>query len=259
MYRKRWLIVLQVFILSFCLIPAQAQNQQLPRPQNLTVRDNTLSWNAVTNASGYQVRWRARNRGQWNNASVMPGMTSYKFTTLDFDVPYAVGVRALAASVPGYSNSRWRTAATRMRVLKATATATATATSASVARAKLPAPDNFDKTSENAVRWDAVADAARYQLQVTGEEGTVGIDIARSQRAHTVVGLIDGKTYLVRIRALGNRSTHQRNGRWSGYVQLRPGSGVTVPSRRRAASIAESGRSASMTWLTPKALSYSSP
>ena len=60
MCRNRWLILLQVFILSFCLIPAQAQNQQLPRPQNPTVRDNTLSWNAVTNASGYQVRWRAQ-------------------------------------------------------------------------------------------------------------------------------------------------------------------------------------------------------
>ena len=154
MPRKVTHLVLIAIMLLLSLPAVQAQNRRLPAPRNLAVNGDTLTWNAVTNASGYQVRYRARNRGRWRNASVMPGMLKYKFTGLAFDVPYTVAVRALAR--PGYRNSGWRTASTRMRVLRPTATARAVPVA-------LDAPSGF-YCRVRQVCFDAVAYAKDYQL-----------------------------------------------------------------------------------------------
>ena len=52
MPRKVIHLALIALILLLALPIAQAQNRRLPAPRNLAINGDTLSWNAVTNASG---------------------------------------------------------------------------------------------------------------------------------------------------------------------------------------------------------------
>jgi len=223
-------------MLSSALIPAQAQ-QRLPRPINLRVNGDTLSWDAVTNASGYHVRWRAPNRRAWRLAPVSPGMTSYRFVELDYDVDYTVEVRALAAAVEGYRASRWKQLPDAVRLSAPTVTATATAsptatappsptatpipTATKVRLATLPRPRGFYNTEGSTFVWNQLNGASAYEIswRQPGKRWRKKI-IGKSQLFYTIRGLKPAVEYEVKLRGLADGLVFKRTGRWTGILTL---------------------------------------
>ena len=70
--------LLLLVLASFSIIQAQ---DRLDRPTNLQFSNDTLSWDAVDNAGGYRIRWRAGS-GSWNTANLPADQTSYDFSDL---------------------------------------------------------------------------------------------------------------------------------------------------------------------------------
>ncbi len=71
------LLLIAPLLLPSSLVRAQ---QRLARPQNLRAAGNTLSWDAVANASGYRLRWLAGGKSQFH--TVTAPQTQYSFTGL---------------------------------------------------------------------------------------------------------------------------------------------------------------------------------
>ena len=64
---------------------AQAQNPRLSTPKNVRVSGTTLSWKAVANASGYELRWRS-DGGAWMRATLPASQTRFTIHNLSPNV-----------------------------------------------------------------------------------------------------------------------------------------------------------------------------
>ena len=84
--RKRMLhlIFLALWLLSASGY-AQAQTPRLPTPKNVRVSGTTLSWKAVANASGYELRWRSGG-GTWMRATLPASQTRFTIHNLSPNV-----------------------------------------------------------------------------------------------------------------------------------------------------------------------------
>ena len=105
---------------------ALAQTRRLPIPAHVRVTGTTVSWSAVDNARGYQLRWRAGNN-RWIRANLPASQTQYTIRNLPYDTDHAVQVRALAPRRSDHRASRW-SRPLPLRALSPTATHTPTAT-----------------------------------------------------------------------------------------------------------------------------------
>ncbi len=72
-------MLLVVILLTFST--TQAQNPRLPTPKNVRVSGTTLSWKAVANASGYELRWRSGG-GTWMRATLPASQTRFTIHNL---------------------------------------------------------------------------------------------------------------------------------------------------------------------------------
>ena len=97
MFRLFVALLLLCICLSFSPhLLAQGSLPQMPAPEDLCSRGNTLSWQAVDGASGYRVRWRIPGQ-PWHLTDVLPADTSYDLQDLQANAEYEFQVQALAA------------------------------------------------------------------------------------------------------------------------------------------------------------------
>ena len=194
----RFLLVSTLFV-SFSLAHAQ---HDLAKPQNLSVAGNTLSWDAVTGATGYRLRWEV-GRYRWF-ASVSASQTQYTFTGLTVGVTYEVWVRALGDGARYERAGPWSTVSsltfgstaiptttdtvTPTDTATATNTPTTTATATEAASMELAAPGNLRLVSGSTVTWDAVAGASGYRLRWGPPGDRVFDSVSASQTRYTLAG-----------------------------------------------------------------------
>ncbi len=84
---------------------AQAQ-QQLPQPQNISVVNDAVVWNAVENASGYLVQW-IRAAAQLRFITVEVTQNSFSMSEFHYGENYFVQVQAVSNDKTAYQDSLW--------------------------------------------------------------------------------------------------------------------------------------------------------
>ena len=233
------LAVAGLLILVASIVHAQ---QRLDRPANLSFANDTLAWDAVENAGGYRVRWRAGN-AQWDSAYIPSSPTTFDFSTLPLNTTYTVQVRARADNTGNYLNSFWSAAFTIQRRPTPTPTVTNTPTNTSTPTAtvtvaqtptnaplkQLTSPRNLRHQGYRSVAWDSVTGAIGYRLRWSQPGGSWSFrTVGASPTFYTITALNHGVLYEVQVRALGDETEYEKRSPWSGVVQLRPGTRPTM-------------------------------
>ncbi|MCY4106199.1 MAG: fibronectin type III domain-containing protein [Chloroflexi bacterium] len=215
---------------------AQAQNPRLSTPKNVRVSGTTLSWKAVANASGYELRWRSGG-GTWMRATLPASQTRFTIHNLSPNVYYAVQVRALAARGSAFRHSSWSRPLALRRVLRATATPTPTLTPSPMPSPTatptppprdLPAPGNLrllrsDSDAGTAtIAWRSVgrADGFRLRWRPVGGRWRV-TDLPATPTRYTLQNLSPNANITVQLRALGDGVVNEARGPWSKSLTLR--------------------------------------
>ncbi len=226
--------------------------QRLDRPTGLQFANDALSWNSVTNAGGYQLRWWATSSNV-QTADLPSSQTSYDFSALPMNVTFAVQVRALADTSGSYTNSLWSLPEAIIRVPAATATPTATtaptlvpttapttaptsaptaiptdaptntpaATDTPAPPKDLPAPGNFRHLWGTTVGWSKVDGATGYQLRYgPPNRGRRYVTVSASAAQYTIPDLDVGRSYEVEVQALGDGTSYVTHGQWSDKVTI---------------------------------------
>lgn len=164
---------------------------QLATPANLATGTPTtttmpLTWDAVTSADTYTVRYRLTPAGAWTEDSAI-ATTSHTVTGLSPLTEYEFEVKAVAA---GFTDSDWSTSATE----------TTDALGTLAAPANVASPAQTATTID--LNWDAVTNATSYSVEQspTGA-GTWTIVATPVTNAVTVTGLTASTTYDFRIEA----------------------------------------------------------
>ena len=157
-----------------------------------TYNSITVSWNSVSNASGYVVQYRKTNDSTWlTTATLSPSLTSYTLDGLDVRTPYIV--RMYAKGTGAYLDSSYSDAITCSTLSQQLATPNLTVS-------------NSTQTSIT-VAWDAIANASGYTLQYKKSTGSIwwtAPTIAASQTNYTLTDLAAGTSYNIRLLAKGS-------------------------------------------------------
>lgn len=161
------------------------------RQNNVTENKASISWNRVTNATGYEVYIREQN-GSYVNRGTTPNL----YTTLNgltSGKTYYVKVRAVRVengktTYGSFSNE-----------LKVTTTQNTTIPTVKVDKVlNLNVTPNASKT---ALKWNKVADAEGYEVYVNiPGRGYISIGKTKSTDVK-IIGLESGKTYYIKVRA----------------------------------------------------------
>lgn len=160
----------------------------IPKPTGLNASTSscsiTLNWNAVSVASGYNVRYRKAGTTFWTNISGTISGTSYTFTNLTAATSYDLSVRAVCASdaskKSGYSQVTVST--TNTCALPASATATGvTQTTATIS-------------------WTGTCNAVSYDVQYRKTGVVTWTTVNTTATSTTLTGLTANTGYDYRIR-----------------------------------------------------------
>ena len=179
--------------------PSGAQGGVLATPTGLAFSDitdttATFTFNAVPNATAYEINFRIPPATAWTNVGSVPGNT-VPLSLLAANTTYDLRVRATAN---GFTSSGWST------VAQLTTAGTATTT-------QLATPTGLSSTSITAtgatVNWSAVANASGYTIGYRTTAGggaytdiTIGSGTTTSR---AITGLTASTGYDWRIRATG--------------------------------------------------------
>ena len=157
-----------------------------------TYNSITVSWNSVSNASGYVVQYRKTNDSTLlTTATLSPSLTSYTLDGLDVRTPYII--RMYAKGTGAYLDSSYSDAITCSTLSQQLATPNLTVS-------------NSTQTSIT-VAWDAIANASGYTLQYKKSTGSIwwtAPTIAASQTNYTLTDLVAGTSYNIRLLAKGS-------------------------------------------------------
>ncbi len=161
-------------------------------------------WDAVTGATGYDVRYSTDDGSTWTQAATGQSATGYTLKDADNSLAYIVSVRAVNDS----GQSDW----------------TNSATVPAVAEQREPEPDPDPPASVSSVTasrenggikasWDAVDGATKYHVTYTTDGGSSWSLAAKEHATNsiTIANAADDLPYIVGVRA-GN------SGGWSGWV-----------------------------------------
>lgn len=170
----------------------------IPKPTNVTVNNKTacsmqLSWNAVSVASGYKLRYRLTGVTDWTNISGTITALNYTFTGLLPNTSYDVSI---ATVCPGGSKSKY--------VQKTESTTNGCAQPVS------PVASNITSTTAN-ISWVGTCNAGTYNLQYrkTGTITWTSVNTAATNA--TISGLTANTSYDYRVRSEcggGNNSSY---------------------------------------------------
>ena len=185
-----------------------------PAPANLSATATsttiTLSWNAVTGATGYDVK-----QGASGTATAVSSGASYTFTGLTAGTEYTLYVRARNSG----GNSEWNLLTT----------STTTVPSAPNAPSKGSVTD-----TTIALSWNSIVDAAGYDVKIA----TAGVDDrvesvpTASGVGHTASGLTANTEYTLSVRARNSSGASP----WSPTLKVTTAPPAPTNLRKRAAS-----------------------
>ena len=225
-----------LLFLLVIITPTQAQNPRLPTPKSVRVTGTTLSWKAVANASGYELRWRSGG-GIWMRATLPASQTRFTIHNLTANVYYAVQVRALAARGSAFRHSSWSRPLALRRRVNATATPTPTVTplptpsptaTPTPPPRDLPAPSNLrllrsDREAGTAtIAWRGINRASGYRLRWRPLGGHWRVrGLPASPTWYTLTNLARDTSHQVQVRALGDGVVNEARGPWSKSLTLR--------------------------------------
>ena len=165
----------------------------------------TVAWDAVENASGYQLIWKNKNDSSYVSVALDALTTSYILDDLDSDATYRWRVRALGDN-DAYLNSAYCELQT-VRIVEPI---------------KLDTPSNpseIDKTETTiTVAWDAVENASGYQLiwKNKNDSSYVSVALDALTTSYILDDLDSDATYRWRVRALGDNDAYLN----SAYCEL---------------------------------------
>ena len=204
MIRKISPIVLLLALLLCTTSIAQAQ-ERLPAPENLRhVSGATLAWDAVSEATGYRLRWERHNVGPRNFTSVSASQTSHNLPNLIELKLYRVQVRALGDGIKNHKKGKW----SEPLLFEPERSSPR----------DLPAPGNLRQVSESSVAWDEVSGATGYRLRWNSDAGKGKRKWATVRGEETTsYTLPDLESYSTRVqvRALGDGEHYEPKGKWS--------------------------------------------
>lgn len=174
--------------------------QPLPAPTGVSVVNNaivatqarsTVSWNAVTNATGYKVEYKRDADTTWTSQTV--SATSLQISTLTRNTLYNFRVTALGDGTT-YTDSP------------------ASSVVSITTKARLAQPANFRATeitqTSITMSWDAVANSNGYRTRIKPASGSTWTNIDTKNTTASFTGLTKGTTYDVSIRTTANTSTN---------------------------------------------------
>lgn len=153
----------------------------------------TLSWNSVSNAIGYNVRYRAAGSSSWNTASVSG--TSYNMTGLSTCGSYEWGVEANCGATDGTSG------------YSTTVSFTTGGCSCGTPTGLSASKKGRDRLT---ISWNAVAGATGYEVQARPQGGT-WVTATTTGTSVTFTGASSGTTYEYQVRT-------DCNGTFSSYA-----------------------------------------
>ena len=186
-----------------------------PAPSDLSTTATgtslTLSWTAVTGATGYEVKHSPG--GETPTTVAGASSTSYTFSGLTADTAYTLSVRARNGS----GTSAWS------EVAKTTA---------------LAAPSNLSTTATSTsitLSWDAVTGATSYEVK----QGATGTATASSSTtSHAFSGLTASTEYTLYVRAKNSNGTSE----WSSLAK------TTAPVAPSGLSAEATSTSLTLSW-----------
>ena len=204
--RRAIFLLLFAALASLFFVSVNAQDPtQLDTPSRPTITGNfndgyNVSWNAITNASNYVLRWREQGTRDWLQLARTGGATSHTIipTVAQQGKTYQLRVRALSGD--------------RARYLHSDSSQIATL----IIPTQLDTPNrpttSGDLDNGYTISWNAIANASNYVLRWR-EHGTRDwLQLARtSATSHTITSTVaqQGKTFELRVRALsGDRARY---------------------------------------------------
>ena len=243
-------------------------DNDLPAPSNFTVTNGDgffdLAWDAVTDATAYDVRAKTNNSASWSSVATGVTATSYKYTTAAVVNKLAVrATNATAASawaeLSRGPNDSWLT--TVQQAGASAGPAMAAAQSGASAQSQLAAPASITVTRENNSRdeklyvtWSTVSGASGYNLACASRPpsntphssvswwqcgsitsgSTTSFTVDRDQ----VSDLVWNRSYTVAVRAV--TSDPAQASPWTLATDVHPAyspNGETMSTSRAAGSI----------------------
>ncbi len=196
----------------------------------------TVSWTAVSGATGYKVQWQPEASTSWRQSVQQKelsgsGTTSYKITGLDSTEQYRVRVIPIGRNGDG-GPSRPSIVRPRVPVPVGTTTVNVVAT-----------------VNALAVRWSEVEHAARYKVQ--WKSGSQSWDSSREQivqtQEYSIGGLTPGTQYSVRVIPVGRDGTDGTVSSATGTATPTTPPVVAAPSSVTATA---SSNALSVSWAT---------
>ncbi len=163
---------------------------------NASTNSATLSWGSVSNANGYNVRYRAAGSSNWTTAST--SATSYTVSGLGACADYEWGVEADCGATNGTSG------------YSATVSFTTGGCSCGV-----PTNVSASKKGRNRLKisWDAVSGATGYEAEARPQGSSSWTTATTTGTNVTFTGASSGTTYEYRVRT-------DCNGTFSAYSAI---------------------------------------
>ena len=229
---------------------APATVPSAPATPVLTAGDAEISvaWNTPDDdggsaVTGYAVQWTLATDTGFANPIGRADVTgtTHSITGLMNDTGYSVRVRAMN----DVGNGDWSAAATAMPQAPATvpsapATPVLTAGDAEISVAwNTPDDDGGSAVTGYAVQWTAATD--------TGFADPLG-SANITGTSHTIMGLINGTEYAVRVRAVNTIG----DGDWSPAASATPEAPTTVPDAPAMPTLTAGDREIAVSWSAPE-------
>ncbi len=143
----------------------------------------TVSWNAASGASSYNLQYKATSASTWTTVSVS-GSTSKALTGLTAGTSYNFQVQTVCSS----GSSGYSTAATFT-------TTGSCGTPASMASSSVT-------TNSATISWGAVSGATTYNLQYKTSSGSTWTTVSTSSTSYGLTGLAAGTTYNCQVQSV---------------------------------------------------------
>jgi hypothetical protein len=171
---------------------------QIPKPSGLTSNPSscsiTLTWNSVSVASGYNVRYRKTGTTTWTTISGSISTTSYTFTGLTAGTSYDLNVRTICASSSS-SKSGW---------------AQTTAMTTNTCALPLNAAASGVTQTTATISWTGTCNALSYDVQYRKTGVITWTTVNTTATSTTLTGLTanTGYDYRIRTKCSGTNSAY---------------------------------------------------
>ena len=146
------------------------------------------SWNGVTGATGYDVRYSTDDGATWTKAATNQSETTYTLTGADNSLAYVIGVRAVNSG----GESGWTDSATVAAVPPPPASVSGVTASR--------------ESGNIAASWDGVTGATGYDVRYSTDDGATWTKAAtnQSETTYTLTGADNSLAYVVGVRAVNS-------------------------------------------------------